>query len=444
MLTIHGRRQGPYCDGLSRRNFLKVGALGLAGPTLADLLRLRAQGAARKEAAHKAVILVYLGGGPSHIDMYDMKPNAPAEVRGEFRPIRTNMPGLDLCELMPLQAKIADRLAIVRGVGTRENLHHAHVVLSGVNRDVRRPPIGALVSRLRDGMNETLPPYVSLMPQDHPAVKGGEDPAWAGASHRPFVIQGPGLRNLTLSRDVSLERLQGRTALLRSLDHLERDLGNSRGALADADAFTARALEIVTTGKVRDAFDLAREPLRVREKYGADASQFLLARRLVEAGTSVVTLSYFGERGQTWDTHNDNFGYLRRTLPALDRAVHALVTDLAERGLDKDVAVLVCGEMGRSPKVGTPNPGSMAGSNGRDHWPQAGFALFAGGGLKMGQVVGGTNRLGERSLGLPFTMFNVLATLYHVLGIDPATTILDHSGRPQYLLDEREPIAGLV
>jgi uncharacterized protein (DUF1501 family) len=243
---------------------------------------------------------------------------------------------------------------------------------------------------------------------------------------------------------MTLEKLTDRKQLLRSFDTLRRDLDDVRGSLAGMDAFTAQALDMITTGKARDAFDLNREPDRVRQKYGR-GSEYLLARRLVEAGVPVVTLTPQNHgvaqkcNGQ-WDHHDHIFECLRVVLPQLDRSIHALITDLHERGLDKDVGVVVWGEMGRTPRVGTQR-GTVGG---RDHWPQSGFALLAGGGLNTGQVVGATDLRGERPKGIPYTPQNVLATLYHVLGIDPVTTLPDHTGRPIYLLDDREKVAELV
>jgi uncharacterized protein (DUF1501 family) len=258
------------------------------------------------------------------------------------------------------------------------------------------------------------------------------------------------MANLTLARGMTVDQLGERTDLLRRFDGLRRDVD----AAHDLDPFTARALQMITTPRAREAFDLSREPRQVRDLYGrpAGSQSFLLARRLVEAGVRVVTLcGGWDNDGQgssssnlsNWDTHDDNFVKLRMQLPHLDRALHALLTDLHERGLDQDVAVVVCGEMGRAPRVGVPNQGSNAGATGRDHWP-TGFAFLAGGGLRMGQVVGATDRRGERAITRRYGPQNLLATMYHVLGIDPAQTFPDHLGRPQYLLDDRDTIAELV
>ena len=454
MLNVHRSERTRFCDGLSRRDFLKVGGLGAAGLTLADVLRLRAEGAVRAPSL-KSVIMIYLPGGPSHIDMYDMKPGAPAEYRGEFNPIRTNVPGMQICELMPLQAKIADKLAIVRGLKT-QGAHDPYELVtgsagrsrtSGQNPSSPLPAFGCVASRVR-GYSLGMPPHVGiknlrlLSSYDDP-----DTPGYLGSAHQAFRTSGPGLADLSLPQGVTLDRLTDRKALLRGLDLLQRDLDEDKaGVLAQMDAYNRRALEIVSSNKVRDAFDISREPERTRAAYG-EATDLLLARRLVEAGVSVVTLPLrfhveigkgVGEQANHWDTHAHNFKFLRLMLPRYDRAVHALITDLYQRGLDKDVAVVIWGEFGRSPKIGDSTP------DGRGHWPEAGFVLLSGGGLKMGQVIGETDRLGVRAIGKPFTPSNVLATLYHVLGIDPATTFEDHTGRPRFVLEEGEKIAALI
>jgi hypothetical protein len=434
MLTAWTGKQHRLCGGISRRHFLKVGALGFGGLTLANLQMLKAQGAVNPKLAHKAVISIYLEGGPSHVDMYDMKPNAPAEFRGEFQPIRTNVPGVDICQLMPEQAKIADKLAIVRGLKTVEG-HRPETLMRGVN-DKERPVFGSFVNRLRRGAGTTMPTYVS---------RGGDpgDPAYLGTAHRPVSPYGL-LANL---RSQSPDRLAHRTALLKRFDTLRRDL-DTRGEVAGMDAFTSQALDMISSSKTREAFDINREPEKVRAKYRIDPSgmNLLLALRLVESGVSVVTLSCMPEHARSdgnWDTHgpNDsrkltNFESLRRKLPTYDRLIHALITDLHERGLENDVLVVVWGEFGRSPRINR--------DGGRDHYPEAGFVLFAGGGLRMGQAIGDTGPRGERAKGKPFSPENVLATIYHVLGIDPAKTIPNASGRPTYLLEDREKIEVLV
>jgi hypothetical protein len=442
MLTFLESSYRP-CDGVTRRDFFKVGALGLGGLSLADLLRLQARGATEGAERPKSIIMVYLPGGPSHIDMYDLKPDAPVEIRGEFKPIPSNVPGFDLCELMPLQAQIAGKFSVVRGLQCVDT-HSAELLMRGhLGGPQKRPVFGAVVSRLRGGCGASgMPHYVAL---------GGEngadpgDPAYLGAAHKPFT-GGQGLANLSLVQGVTPAQLGERKQLLKAFDTLNRDLDSRAGGdLSGMDTFNARALEIISSPRVRDAFDIGKEPQNVRDKYGKNATRFLQARRLVEAGASVVTLSAAGTMfpGGDLDTHagtdqktETNFGNLRRKLPEYDRAVHALITDIYERGLDQQVCVVIWGEFGRTPKINK--------NGGRDHWAPAGNVLIAGGGLKMGQVVGDTGPRAERAKGTVYTPANVLATLYRLLGIDPAITVPDLAGRPMYVLDDREPIAELT
>jgi hypothetical protein len=442
MLTICG-------PGGSRRDFLQAGALGLGSLALPGLLRLRAAGAASRR---KAVIFVYLYGGPSHIDMFDMKPDAPVEVRGEFKPIRSNVPGFDLCELMPGVAKIANKLSLVRNMTFNPNFHDPVEIFSGFRKPTEggfavRPDFGSVVSRLRPGKGHALPAYVALDKTVGDEFRNG--PAYLGISHKAFM-PGSRLRGLSLPRNVTIDRLRDRATLVNSFDQLSRDLDGPRGEMGACDEFTQQALDMVTGPAAREAFDLGREPEKLRARYGeGDGQRLLQARRLVEAGVPVVTLTFGSRYGPdkecqfSWDTHNSNFKCLRKLLPAFDRAVSALVTDLHARGLDKDVCVYIGGEMGRTPRVGQ-STGNGSKPDGRDHWVRAGFALLSGGGLEMGQVVGKTDRHGAVSVGRPYKPQNLLATLYHVLGIDPATTLPDHNGRPQYLLDDRERIAELI
>jgi hypothetical protein len=434
---------------MTRRNFLSVGTLALGGLSLADLLRHQARAGGRGRGP-RSVIMVYLPGGPSHIDLYDMKPDAPVEIRGEFKHAKTNVPGIDLCELMPRQAQIADKLSLIRGFQTPGG-HDCHILTTGFGVGARRPAFGSVVSRVNPDRRPGLPPYVSLVEETN--LPFGEGPAYLGPAHAPFSLRGPGLANLRLARGVTLDRLAERKRLLMSFDAMRRDVDAGREQ-ADLDPFTARALDVICSGKAREAFDLSREPSKVRERYGSSPAtqQFLLARRLVEAGVRVVTLCggwvNDGEGNSSsnlsnWDTHEDNFNRIRKQAPRLDHALYSLITDLHQRGLEKDVVVVACGEMGRSPRVGKANDGGNASSSGRDHW-ETGFALVSGGGLRMGQVVGETDRHGGQAKGRPFTPQNLLATLYYLLDVDPARTFPDHSGRPQYLLDDRDRINELL
>jgi Protein of unknown function (DUF1501) len=411
------------------------------------LLRLKAQGAQQDRLAHKSVIMIYLCGAPSHLDMYDMKPEAPAEYRGEFKPIKTNVPGMDICELMPLQAKIADKLAIIRNLrALATDTHMPEELVSGFPfgpdggpasiKPGHRPTFGSVVSKLHASNGTNLPPYVSLdmgrMPHGF-ARPASLEPAFLGLAHQPFDPSAPGgVANLGLATGTTLDRIADRKKLLDAFGDLPRDLEYSKGTFAGMDAFTEQALDVISSPRVRDAFDIDKETDGVRAQYGTHF-RFLQARRLVEAGVKVVSVLAPGY----WDTHANNFKTLRQLLPVYDKAVYTLVTDLHQRGLDKDVAVVVWGEYGRTPKIN--------GNAGRDHWPQASFALVAGGGFKMGQVIGATSSRAEHAVGESYIPQNLLATLYQeVFGIDPATTLPDHSGRPVYLLDERESIKELL
>jgi hypothetical protein len=439
MLTLWGKPRR-FCDNLHRRDFLQVGSLGL-GLTLADVLRLRAQGPAAK-ARRKSVILVWLDGGQSHMDTYDMKPNAPVEYRGEFKPIRTRVPGFDICELLPLQAQFTDKMTVLRGIKSWEAHSPLEVYTGFAGAGVpRHPAFGSIVSRLAGG-EPGFPCYVTLN-YAAGADSEPEQPYYVGAAHKPFRFTDyRGLANLSLPYNVSRQCFEERRGLLPAFDSVRRNL-DQNSDLANTDTLTRQALDIITSGKVRDAFDLSREPDKVRDRYPRgktwggewNAENLLRALRLVEAGAGVVTLSM-----GNWDTHGVPpaercYPSLRTMLPLFDQSIHALVTDLHARGLDKDVVVVLAGEFGRSPQHNK--------FGGREHWPDAGAAVVIGGGLRMGQVIGQTNARGERAPGKPLRFQNLFATLYHLLGIDPETTIPDFTGRPQYLLDERDPIQEL-
>jgi hypothetical protein len=426
MFTLWGSAQR-FCDGITRRGFLQIGAFG-AGLTLAEMLRLRAAGAtAGQSGTGKSAIMIYLPGGPSHMDMYDLKPDAPQEFRGEFKPIDTNVPGIQVCEHLPLQAKMFDKLAVVRSVVSVDE-HSDSLVMTGhsqnVNMTAHHPSFGAVVSKLRGNSRDDVPPFVSLR-----GMSTGTEPGYLGIAHRPFSPGGPGLQDLRLANGVTPERLEKRKGLLEGFDDVRRDLDAS-GTMAGLDSFTTRAFDMVTSGTVRTALDLNKEEAKTRERYKG-VEQFLTARRLIEAGVGCVTLAIGG-----WDTHGQNFTTLKRQLPQVDRGVANLIQDLHERGLDRDVVTVMWGEFGRTPKIN--------GNAGRDHWAPVMSALVAGGGLKMGQAVGASTARGERPRDRPYTVPQVLSTLYRVLGIDPAQTFVNGSGRPMYILDDREPVCELL
>lgn len=417
---------------MSRRDVLQVGSLALVGLSLGDVLRLQAgaAGVSNPTAGRsKSVIMIWMRGGPSHIDSVDMKPDAPAEIRGEFRPIATGVPGIQICEYLPYLASIMDKLAIVRGIKSNDlGDHTPHYILTGSPDRGKRPAFGGIVSYLQP-RSDALPPYVSLM-YEPPGLYDNEGPVYLGAAYRPFAPRSEGLANLQLPKEISLERLSDRRHLLRAFDALQRKIERSE-AMASSDVFMQRAMQMATSPKAREAFDVSRESAATHARYGKYCENFLIARRLVEAGVPVVTLKV-GD----WDTHEKNFIDMRAQLPQLDRGFHALVTDLHERGLAQDVAVVLWGEFGRAPRISR--------GDGRDHWPEAGAAILAGGGFKTGQTIGETDAQGGQSKGRPYTPSNVMANLYHHLGIDPATTILDHNRRPMHLLDDREPVRELL
>ena len=424
MLTFWGSRQ-TFCDGLTRRGFLRIGAFG-AGLTLAEMLRLRAAAGA-SSARPKSAIMIYLPGGPSHMDMYDLKPDAPAEFRGEFKPIKTNVPGVQICEHFPLQAKMWDKLACIRSIVSVDE-HSDSLVSTGysasVNRTAAHPSFGSVVSKVRGGSSAAVPPFVSLR-----GMSTGTEPGYLGVAHRPFNPSGPGVQDLRLANGVQEARLEERKSLLKGLDDVRRDL-DATGTMAGLDNFTVRAFDMVASGAVRTALDLSKEPTHSRERYKG-VEQFLTARRLIEVGVGCVTLAIGG-----WDTHGNNFVSLKKQLPQVDRAVSNLIQDLHDRGMAKDVVTVMWGEFGRTPKINN--------NAGRDHWPQVMSALVAGGGLKMGQAIGASTARGETPKDRPYTVPQVLSTLYHAIGIDPAQTFPSGSGRPMYILDDRQPVAELL
>lgn len=384
MLTLWGAKQR-YCDGIDRRQFLHVGALGLGGLTLDKVLRSEAR--ATEAARKKSVIYVVLPGGPSHIDMWDPKPDAPDGIRGEFGTIPTRFAGVRFSEHMPHHARMLDQITVLRGIQSVENDHFLGELYSGLDRKVgQRPAFGSVVSRLAPG-TAALPSYVALQRETVDMFEF-EKPYYAGAAHRPFRPYGEAVGNLGMKKEVSLDRLQDRKQLLRDFDTLRRDLDTS-GDLAGMDKFATQAFDMIASDKARAAFDLSKEDPRTFDRYGKgkwsynkydgydwDSRPLVLARRLVEAGVRTVTLSL-----GTWDHHGGEAGgsifrSLKTLVPLVDRGIYALVDDLKQRGLENDVLVVVLGEFGRSPRIDPSGPG-------RDHHAPAGCAVFFGGGLKM-------------------------------------------------------------
>lgn len=447
MLTISGDKIR-LCDRLPRRDFLTIGSLAVGGLTLPRILRADAQAGIR--LSHKAIIMVYLTGGPPHQDMVDLKPDAPAEIRGEFRPIATNVPGIQVSELMPRVAAMMDKFAIIRSLVGAEDRHSSFQCATG--RLFRSQPqggwpeIGSVLSKLHGPVDPSVPPAIDLSMKMQHLPYNLPGPGFLGMAHSSFKPSGDAMNDMVL-QGVSLDRLTDRSSLLVSLDRIRQQADQQAGSRADTDGFTDRALGILRSSRLLEALDLSREDPRIRERYGNDdpnclpysnlgyqahMSKFLAARRLVEAGARCVTVAF-----ADFDWHGANFTNGRKVIPLLDQGLAALVSDLHERGLDRDVSVVVWGEFGRTPKINA--------DAGRDHWPRVTFAMLAGGGMTTGQVIGETNRLAEEPVSRPIHFQDVMATLYHNLGIDTArTTIPDLNGRPQYVADTHEPIRELV
>ncbi|MCA9083142.1 MAG: DUF1501 domain-containing protein [Planctomycetaceae bacterium] len=451
MLSIAGRHLSPrtsaLCDGVSRRDLLRAGTLAIGGLTLPQLLQAEQSAGVRN--SRKAVIMIYMCGAPGHQDMYDLKMTAPDEIRGEFRPIPTNVPGIEICEHMPRLAAIMDKCIPLRSVyGSPNGAHDSFICYTGRTTQNQPaggwPSMGSVVSKVLGPKNDAVPPFVGLAPDaGHPPYGSPGLPGFLGVAHAAFRPSGPARDDMKL-QGIDTSRLDSRKALLTSIDGLRRDIDAS-GTLEGMDALTQQAFDILTSTALADALDVSRESQSVRDRYGKgdekrfgdgaprNLEHFLMARRLVEAGCRVVTLN-FGR----WDFHSDNFNGMKKThLPQFDQGLSALIEDLHERGMADDVAVIAWGEFGRTPRINK--------DAGRDHWPQVGGGLLAGGGFRSGQVIGATDRLGAEIADRPVHFGEVLAALYRHLGIDPdAIKLTDLTGRPQYLLDKTVPMPELV
>ncbi|HEV3258804.1 MAG TPA: DUF1501 domain-containing protein [Gemmataceae bacterium] len=450
---------GRYCDGMSRRSFLQLGVAGMAGVGLPRLLHAREQSAKAGPKKNTSVILIWLDGGPSHMDLYDLKPDAPAEYRGLWKPIRTKIPGFDISEMFPRQAQVTDKFSVVRSLhhDTGDHFAGGHRMLTtkdmgvgGANTEAKFPSIGAIVSREVGARRRGLPAYVAV-PQ---ASSIGLNPGYfgshmLGAQHNPFQTGGDpngpsfSVHNLDLVPGLTLQRLADRRAMHRHFDTARRRFDGLAESAA-IDRFQREAFEFVSGPAARRAFDIGKEDPRLRDRYGAHnlGQSTLLARRLVEAGSTFVTVHSGG-----WDHHWDLKAGMDNNLPMVDSAVSALFSDLAERGQLDTTLVVLCGEFSRTPRMndgGNGGPAGSKGTPGRDHWGNAMFCLLGGGGVKGGQVIGSTDRLGTQPRTRAVTPSNIHATIYHVLGIDPALHLLDHSGRPVPVLDDPSPIQELL
>lgn len=434
MLTLVGKSRR-FCDGLSRRGFLQVGAVGLSGlassqVTLADVLRADAAAGANPGRVRrpKSIINICLPGGPTHLDTFDLKPGAPAEVRGELNPIATVVPGFEICELMPRLAKVADKIAVVRSISDFSNEHTTRQADSGWPEKSLmpmggRPGIGAVASKL-------LGPSAGC-PVTSVSLANHTSPGYLGQSLKDFQPD-TAARN-TLKLRMPEERLHDRQALLSSLDKFQRSADNS-GSMKALDRFTQDAIDVVTSPKFSEALEFEREPASTWDRYGdrQATGRFVTARRLIEAGVRIVSMTFGG-----WDTHQDNFKTMRRQLPQLDAGLSGLIYDLEERGMLEDTLIMMSGEFGRTPRIN--------GGAGRDHWPGAGFVFLAGGGFRMGQAIGATDRTGSKPVEHPIHLQQVFAMAYRNLGIDvDSAPLADANGRPQYLVDYRDPITELL
>ncbi len=438
----------------SRRSVLKASLAGLAGVSFPELLRLRAESTpTAPRSRSKSVILLWMTGGPSHIDTWDPKPEMPSEIRGPFGVIRTRLPGVRVCEYLPRMAGMLDRFTLIRSVDCRASNHEPNQVMQTANRAAEPrtnpkghlyPAIGSLVAKLRGANDPTVPPYVvlNLKSRSHVAWSG-----YLGPQYDPFNAGGT-QNQFSLPTGLTMERVRERHSLAQQMDRLRADL-DATGQMQALDRFAQQAFEIVAGSKAQEAFDLAREPAANLERYGNHdwGRQALLARRLVERGVSFVTidLSHHSASG-TWDTHGDNippyggiWNGLRPLLPVFDQVITTLVTDLGERGLLQDVLVLAMGEFGRTPTLGT-----QGSTDGRDHWPYVMSMALAGGGFRHGQVIGASSRDGGEIAERPVTPGDLAATIYHHLGVPLNSTYPDHQGRPTFILEDGSPIHELI
>ena len=452
MLTLWGPGgDSRYCDGRTRREFLKLGGLAMGGLSLPELLQAEARGASPTRSnvagtSHKSVIMIYLTGGPPHQDTFDLKPDAPDGIRGEYKPIATRLPGVHICEHLPRIAGLMDKVAVIRSIVGLRDEHSSSQSVTGFPRAQAqregRPNFGSIIGRIQGVVDPVVPTCFDLSPRMQHMPYNIPGPGFLGAAYRPARMEPEDLALLSPPADVPPPRFDRRKALLGQFDRFRRRVDNAE--VGGMDAIYRRAFDVLTSDKVARALDLSREDPRLRDRYGIGSpvpvddagprcnDQFLIARRLVEAGARCVTIA-FG----SWDMHGGNFERLRVQLPLFDQGVSALVEDLHHRGLDRDVTVVAWGEFGRTPKINK--------DAGRDHWSRVSMALLFGGGMRVGQVIGSTDKLGGSAASRPVHYQDVLATVYHNLGIDPHAFIRDKADRPISILPPTaEPIRELV
>ncbi len=445
MLTINGSANRSLCDRIKRRRFLQVGAMSAFGLSLPDLLRAEQSGRAGKSC--RSVILIWMHGGPSQLDTFDMKPQAPSEYRGPWKPIPSNLPGLDVCELLPEHAKVMDKCTVVRSFshGNGDHWAAAHWMLTGrlgstgANRTPQQPSMGAVVSHLLGPRQPGSLPNVNM----NDGGFGFHGGAWLGVDHNPFRygefsygneagrLPTGDHKSFSLVDGLSEKRLMNRVHLQQQLDTLRRRV--DRNSEFDSfDAMGQQAMDIVLSGRVRKAFDLSDEDPKLKERYGPGwGEQALLARRLIEAGVRFVSLNtgYF-------DDHSNIENALNNKLPRHDKCVGVLIQDLADRGMLDDTLVVTAGEFGHTPRINN--------NGGRDHWPQAQSILFAGGGFRHGQVIGATNDKAEYPISRKIGVEDFCATVYHSLGLRTNDTIYDRSDRPVHLVPGGEVIREMI
>ena len=431
MLTVLGQ-PGRYCDGQSRRSFLQVGALGVGGLTLAGLMRAEA---ASGKKSHKSIIMVYLSGGMSHQDSFDPKPDAPAEVRGEFKAIDTKLPGVKFAETTPKLAAIADKLVVLRSVVGQPDEHSSWMSYTGTPMATaqreKKPHFGSVVAKVRGQTNPLMPAFIDLTPTMQHKPYNSPGPMNLGRGAQAVKVDGDEIAVMK-TLVVPADQLQDRKALLERMDALKRGADRT-GGITGTDTFHDRAFEVLTSNTLVNALDITKESPKLRDRYGKGSpkhmgdgapmwnEQLIMARRLVEAGARVVTLGY-----GFWDTHGGHFKHMKQHMPTFDQGISALIEDIYARGLDKDCTVVVWGEFGRTPKINK--------DAGRDHWARVNFGLMSGGGMKVGQVIGSTDAIGGEAKNDPIPYPWVLATAYQNLGIDPHAMVYDVAGRPNPIL----------
>lgn len=452
MLTIWRTGARPvYCDGFSRRSFLKIGGLVMGGLNLPQLLEAeslaaRSEGAPTRRLNHKSIIMIYLSGGLAHQDTFDLKPDAPAGIRGEFKPVETRVPGVRICELLPRTAAIMDKLVVLRSLVGLVDEHSSFQSMTGFPMGISlregKPHFGSVVSSIQGPADPVIPPFIDLAPVMQHRPYNTPGPGILSQAHRAARMEGDDLALLRPPAEISTDRFANRQDLLHQFDQFRRSVDSA--SLDGMSSFYHQAFTVLTSDKLAKALDVEREDPRLRARYGIGSprhlgdgapmwnDQLLIARRLAEAGARCVSLGY-----GFWDTHGGNFSHLKRYLPLFDQGVSALVEDIYARGLDRDITVVVWGEFGRTPKINK--------DAGRDHWARVNSAILSGGGMKVGQVVGSTDQLGASAVNRPIHFRDVLATIYHNLGIDPHSMVKDKADRPVTILpSDTEVIQELV